>query len=189
MRQQQLEKELQNTIEDLLRSCMKGQLSVADYTSMRERLVEEHTQRIANPDQALPLIVPSLPQAPVPVRTRSYSPSKKSESVQKFISTPHVERILGLHGATHRNPFVVGATWNLQHQKILKSQNPQLARTLQAQALNRHEATQTIHLPETLHNPWMYGPHYSLALQSQITKANPELALRMQAECAHQGQW
>ncbi len=189
MIQQQLEKELQNTIEDLLRSCMTGKLSITDYTSMRERLVAEHTQRIANPDHALPLTVPSLPKAPVPVRTRSYSASKKSEAVQKFISTPHVERILGLHGATHRNPFVVGATWNLQHQQILKDQNPHLARTLQAQALNRHEAGKMIDLPETLHNPWMYGPHYSLTLQSQMTKANPELALRMQAECAHQGQW
>lgn len=185
--QQQLEKELQNTIEDLLRSCMQGKLSVADYTSMRERLIAEHTQRIANPEHALPLTVPSLPKAPVLVRTRSYT-SRQPEAVKKFIPTPYVERILGLHGATHRNPFVVGATWNLQHQQILKDQNPHLARTLQAQALKRHEAETMIDLPETLHNPWMYGPHYSLTLQSQMTKANPELALRMQAECAHRGQ-
>jgi hypothetical protein len=188
MIQQQLEKELQNTIEDLLRSCMTGQLSVTDYTSMRERLVAEHTQRIANPERALPLTVPSLPKAPVPVRTRSYT-AKQPEAVKKFIPTPHVERILGLHGAVHHNPFVVGATWNLQHQQILKRQNPHLARTLQAQALKRHAAEALIDLPETLHNPWMYGSHYSLTLQSQITKANPELALRMQAACAHCGQW
>lgn len=185
MVQQQLEKELQNTIEDLLHSCMTGKLSIADYTLMRERLVAEHSQRIANPDQAPLLTVPSLPKA---VRTRSY-PSRQPEAVKKFASTPYVERILGLHGAVHHNPYVVGTTWNPQHQQILKDQNPRLAQTLQAQALNRHEAGRMIDLPEILHNPWMYGSHYSLALQDQITKANPELALRMQAECHHRGQW
>lgn len=188
MHQQQLEKELQSTIEDLLRSCMKGQLSIADYTSMREQLVTQHSQRLVNPEQAVPLMRPVLSPTPVAVRTRSYRPSQKAEPVKKFVSTPQVERILGLQGAVHHNPFVIGSTWNPQHQEILKNHNPHLARTLQAQALNRHEVTEVVDLPETLNNPWMYGPHYSLVLQSQITKANPELALRMQAECRHRGQ-
>lgn len=189
MSQQQLEKELQTTIQDLLRSCMKGQLSIADYTTMRERLVAEHSQRLVNPERAVPLARPALPLTPVPNRTRSASPSIKSQTGEKFISTPQVERILGLQGAVHHNPFVLGSTWNLQHQQILKNHNPHLARTLQAQALNRHERPEVVDLPETLENPWMYGSHYSLVLQGQITKANPELALRMQVECRRSGQW
>jgi hypothetical protein len=194
MSQQQLEKGLHEKIEDLLRSCMKGQLSIADYTAMREQMVAEQMQQRANPEQAVSMaqpIVPSHPTPPAtsaPVRTRSYRPSKQAETEPKPASTPLIERILGLQGVAHRNPFLVGATWNLKHQEILRSHNPHLAKALQAQALNRHEVEKPIHLPETLYNPWMYGSQYSIALQSQITKANPELALKMQAECRRMGQ-
>jgi hypothetical protein len=194
MSQQQLEKGLHEKIEDLLRSCMKGQLSIADYTAMREQMVSEQMQQRANPEQAVSMaqpIVPSRPALPAtsaPVRTRSYRPSKQAETEPKPASTPLIERMLGLQGAAHRNPFRVGSTWNPQYQEILRSHNPHLAKALQAQALNRHEVEKPIHLPETLHNPWMYGSQYSIALQSQITKANPELALRMQAECRRMGQ-
>jgi hypothetical protein len=196
MSQQQLEKGLQEQIEDLLRSCMKGQLSIADYTAMREQIVAEQMQQRTNPGQAIPVTQPIPLSRPVQpptsaaVRTRSYRPSfkKAEETVKTFASTPQVERILGLQGAVHHNPFVIGSTWNPHHQQILKNHNPNLARALQAQALNRHESSEAIKLPEILHNPWMYGAHYSLNLQSQITKANPELALRMQAECRRMGQ-
>jgi hypothetical protein len=195
MSQQQLEKGLHEKIEDLLRSCMKGQLSIADYTAMREQMVADQLQQRSNPEQALPLVQPIVPSRPAPsatsaaVRTRSYRPSKKAEETEpKPSSTPLIERMLGLQGSAHRNPFRVGSTWNPQHQEILRNHNPHLAKALQAQALNRHEVEKPIHLPETLHNPWMYGSQYSIALQSQIAKANPELALKMQAECRRMGQ-
>lgn len=62
---QELEKELQDMIADLLHSCVIGELSIVDYIAMRENLLAQHTQPRVNPDQSAPLTRPSQPSAPV----------------------------------------------------------------------------------------------------------------------------
>jgi hypothetical protein len=111
--------------------------------------------------------------------------SSQSHSVAP---TLYRERILGLQGAEHRNPFHPGEHWNVQHQKTLRRNNPRLASSLQKQALNRAEINHlSPALPEYLPNPWLYGPHYSLAHQQHIQAASPTLAIRLQLECLRMG--
>lgn len=103
--------------------------------------------------------------------------------------TVHFERILALRGGEHRNPFQPGEQWNMSHQKVLQQNNPRLASTLQAQALNRIDKDRTsAPLPDHLPNPWLHGKSYSLAQQIHIQNTNPLLAIQLQLDCQRIGQ-
>jgi hypothetical protein len=117
------------------------------------------------------------------------SPNASSSSTRSVAPNAHTERILGLRGAVHHNPFHPGEHWSLQNQRTLRKINPRLAAQLQAQALKRVDSNHvSTALPAFLPNPWIFGPHYSVAQQTQIQNASPTLALQLQMECVRMGQ-
>jgi hypothetical protein len=188
MQTRSLDDEMHVRIEQLLRSLVNGQLSVNEYTEMRSQLVQQFEWLRSHPEAGpLPSVTPPTnPDRPWKrIETPAPGPLPRHCSVAP---TVEVERVLGLNGTVHHNPYMPGPHFNRAHQQILKRNSPRLARALHSAALGRHDEAGTPPQPDHFHNPWLYGRHYSLARQHEIEHANPMLALKLQAECRRLGQ-